>query len=118
MKNTPDSSSNGKGHCAGERAAVLVALRERIAAVTALAPSSFDESAVRVLLGNPEPLRTLREVAIAFGRQRNTIQTSWRGGSMPGASGAYDPVAILCWLLQRESKRADQSSNGNAYLDD
>lgn len=87
----------------------LAAVAGRIAAILALRPQSVDESDIRLLLGNPKPLDSLRDVAAAFGAARNTVQGSWRGGGMPGASGAYDPVAILVWLLERESRRSDRA---------
>lgn len=123
MKNVANTSSNlesTKKRCRGARdhAPELVALRDRIAAVVALGPLSIDEAPLRLLLGDPKPLRTLRDVASAFGRERNTVQTSWRGGGMPGSGGNYDPVTILCWLLRRETKRNSPGGTVNGYHDE
>ncbi len=104
---TPNSSSvstNGtsKRRRAASRPEWLAALACRVQAVIVLAPLACDVEAVRILLQAPEPLRTLEQVAIVFGRSTNTVQRSWRSNAMPGEAGNYDAAEILVWLLDRE----------------
>lgn len=82
----------------------LLPLTERIAALQAIAPTHIEVDAIRLLLGNPAPLQTQREVSVAFRQSSNTVSHSWRTNGMPGAPGRYDPAEILAWLLRRNQR--------------
>jgi hypothetical protein len=47
-------------------------------------------------------VRTLGEVAAAFGVSRDTVRKDWRASGMPGKSGRYDLAEIAEWKSARD----------------
>lgn len=60
-------------------------------------------------------VRTLADVARAFGVTKNTVQKDWRPDGMPGRTGHWDLSAIHAWKRARnrdESKQVDPLAHG------
>lgn len=54
-------------------------------------------------------VRTLAEVATAFGIQASTIRSGWRIQGMPGVSGKFNLGEILVWRLKHDMSVAEQA---------
>lgn len=54
-------------------------------------------------------VRTLAEVATAFGIQASTIRSGWRIQGMPGVSGKFNLGEILVWRLKHDTSVAEQA---------
>lgn len=58
-------------------------------------------------------VRSLKDVALAFGVHHDTVKKAWKGAGMPGKPGAYPLVRIALWRIQRlqEQHRAGSSAD-------
>lgn len=109
--------ANNNNNARDTKAADHRGLAAKVKAVIAMRPTVISAKLLRTLIGNVK-LRTLPEVAEAFGRSPNTVNQTWRQGGMPGGSGRYDAAEILAWLLQRDAEIADRTRRNTASSSD
>lgn len=75
------------------------------AAILRLRDEPFDSRSLAILL--PGFVRTLDEVAEAFGMSPNTVKQSWKSAGMPGKSGRYQLAKIAEWRLKHLASLED-----------
>lgn len=61
-------------------------------------------------------VKTVREVAAAFGMNYTTVAKEWKQNGMPGEKGRYDLALIAAWRDTR--KKAPTSSSNGRGMDD
>lgn len=68
--------------------------------------------------GHQGMVRTLREVATAFGVSQNTVKKDWRPSGMPGQAGHWDLAAIAVWKALRERNPTHAANAPGASAED
>lgn len=112
MKNKKMISNNSNPRAASVAPETPAVAIPTPAAIRGMQPQNLFYSELQTLLtANDFPLvlKTLPEVARAFGVGAATVRINWRQEGMPGLNGNYDVAEILIWRIARDANNAGRT---------